>query len=189
MSSFDFNWYRKCFEGFNRNSTERSAVINCLKEKLPSMLERIGKSTKEEDPFRILTIGGGMGQIDMEILHIIAAFFKQKGHDPVYIASTAVDPNGSMLGEYKKAVKNLPSSLLSQASIKVDFQQKTFEEYVKSCDGAKYDLVYFIHSIHYTDPDASIPLCYGELLASQGVFFSVTASTDNTFIHTDNKVN
>uniref|UniRef100_A0A2K5L2I6 Histamine N-methyltransferase n=1 Tax=Cercocebus atys TaxID=9531 RepID=A0A2K5L2I6_CERAT len=101
----DHGRYVESFRRFLSHSTEHQCMQEFMDKKLPGIIARIG-DTKSE--IKILSIGGGAGEIDLQIVSKVQAQYPR-----VCINNEVVEPSAEQIAKYKMLyyVKDIPATL------------------------------------------------------------------------------
>uniref|UniRef100_A0A5F8H7S0 Histamine N-methyltransferase n=1 Tax=Monodelphis domestica TaxID=13616 RepID=A0A5F8H7S0_MONDO len=113
----DHGRYVEAFRLFLANSTEHQCMQNFIEEKLPGIIARIG-DTKSE--INILSIGGGAGEIDLQIISKVQAQYPES-----HINNEVVEPNAEQITKYKERV----ATASNLKNVKFAWHQETSSEY------------------------------------------------------------
>ncbi|XP_060113281.1 histamine N-methyltransferase-like isoform X2 [Heteronotia binoei] len=89
----DYSRYLKSFRLFLEYSTEHQCTLDFIENKLPDIISSIGSG---KSTINILSIGGGAGEIDLQILANVKA--KYPG---VIIHNEVIEPSMEQIANYK----------------------------------------------------------------------------------------
>ena len=136
--------------------------------------------------FRVLGIGSGDGTCDIEILKAIATSLLSscKENQKPFIQACIVEPNASLMEDFKKKVSPLPEELAKLAEVSFEWRENTFQEFFdiyssSQSESEPYHIVHFISSLYYIDAEESLLSCFRMLLAAGGaIVCSVVGSQD-----------
>ncbi|XP_046860918.1 histamine N-methyltransferase-like [Xenia sp. Carnegie-2017] len=107
---------------------------------------------KEHSSFNILSVGSGTGEIDIEIVKIVAQeLFSNGNWKSIKILNRALEPNKFSCAAYEANVTAIMKALVLGPS-----------------ESVKFDLIHFIHSLYYTDLESAIWYCMVEKLKENG---------------------
>nr|XP_031533632.1 histamine N-methyltransferase [Vicugna pacos] len=155
----DHSRYVECFRRFLSNSTEHQCMQEFMDKKLPGIIARIG-DTKSE--IKILSIGGGSGEIDLQILSEA-----QAQHPGVRISNEVVEPSAEQITKYKELV----AKTSNLENIKFTWHKETSSEYqnrmMEKKEIQKYDFIHMIQMLYYVeDIPATLKFFHGLLATS-----------------------
>ncbi|XP_078376017.1 histamine N-methyltransferase-like isoform X1 [Oculina patagonica] len=174
--------YQKRYNAFIAKTGERMKMFEILRDHLPPIIRRILPLSNIRSRFNILSVGGGTGEMDMEIMKIIKdESLKSEQSRFMKLFNRAIEPNEYSCGLYKAAIENLPSPLNNQLT-EFDLRQQTFEEYKQSQKvSVKFDMVHFIHSIYYVDIEQALTHCVEKELSDKGFFACIVEERDLSY--------
>ncbi|XP_043361002.1 histamine N-methyltransferase isoform X2 [Dermochelys coriacea] len=89
----DYSQYVESFRLFLENSTEHQCMLEFIEKKLPGIISSIGN---EKSAVNILSVGGGSGEIDLQILSKV-----QAKHPGVTINNEVIEPSSEQILSYK----------------------------------------------------------------------------------------
>nr|XP_042716841.1 histamine N-methyltransferase isoform X2 [Chrysemys picta bellii] len=113
----DHSRYVEAFRLFLENSTEHQCMLEFIEKKLPGIISSIGIG---KSAINILSVGGGSGEIDLQILS------KVQGKYPgVTISNEVIEPSGEQILSYKERVATTPNL----ENIKFTWHKETSSEY------------------------------------------------------------
>ena len=163
--------YQKSFNVFLAKTGERMKNFESLRDQIPPLIRRSTlPQSQQRSRFNILSVGGGTGEMDMEIMKIVKKELqKSEQGRHMKLFNRAIEPNEYSCGVYKAAIENLPGPPNDQMT---DFEicHQTFEEYKESQGEAmKFDMVHFIQSIDYVHIEQALIHCFEKELGEQGV--------------------
>ena len=150
---------------------------------IPPLIQTASLSCcQQRSSFNILSVGGGTGEMDMEIMKITAKELQKSDQGRhMKIFNRAIEPNEYSCSLYKAAIENLPSPLNSECT-EFEICQQTFQAYKESQqrldDAVKFDMVHFIHSIYYVDIKEALMHCFEKELSERGVLVCLIAGHD-----------
>ena len=138
---------------------------------------------KQRSSFNILSVGSGMGEMDLEIMKIIKKEFQKSDQGRhMKIFNRAIEPNEYSCSLFKAAIGNLPSPLNDHLT-EFEICQQTFQEYKDSqlrqeAGSVKFDMVHFIHSTYFFDIEQTLIYCFEKVLSERGVFVCLVEDED-----------
>ncbi|XP_028411713.1 histamine N-methyltransferase-like [Dendronephthya gigantea] len=165
--------YGKRHHIYKRSSNQDKKVLKMLQTYLPIRIEKLVNSSAEKQcELKILSVGGGTGDIDLKFVEILLEELKKHSSDDqnTTIYLRVVEPNSSSCKQFSDAVearRDLP--------IHVDIRGQTFEEYIQNEQNAStaFDIIQFIHSIYFVQEEKAISYCLEKQLKDQGCLFFV----------------
>lgn len=177
----DEEYYDKCLEEFQKKTNELSKDQEIINRYLPDVVSKILQGHQRSE-FNILSIGCGDGEMDRYIVKVIREELQRhEKHKNTKIFTRAIDPNGHALRQYEAHIDRSRND----DQIAYSVLQKTFEEYkqeqtskTKSEEEVKFDIVHFIHSIYYMDPEKALAYCFEKELHENGQVVCVAVDRD-----------
>ncbi|KAL8183258.1 UNVERIFIED_CONTAM: hypothetical protein K2H54_028759 [Gekko kuhli] len=91
--------YVESFRLFLENSTEHQCMLEFIEKKLPGIISSIGNG---KSTINILSVGGGAGEIDLQILAKVRA--KYPG---AFIHNDVIEPSVEQITNYKASEKGV----------------------------------------------------------------------------------
>uniref|UniRef100_A0A2D4KJT5 Histamine N-methyltransferase n=2 Tax=Micrurus TaxID=8634 RepID=A0A2D4KJT5_9SAUR len=85
--------YVETFQVFLKKSTEHQCMLDFIHKKLPQLISSISNGKTD---INVLSIGGGSGEIDLEILARL-----QSEYPGVIIHTDVIEPNAEQINSYK----------------------------------------------------------------------------------------
>ncbi|XP_042539493.1 histamine N-methyltransferase [Dipodomys spectabilis] len=166
----DHSRYVESFRRFLRSSTEHQCMQEFLDKKLPGIIASIGDSKSE---IKILSIGGGAGEIDLQILSKV-----QAQHPGVCINNEVVEPSSDQIAKYKELVAK-KSNL---ENIKFAWHKETSSEYqnrvVERKELQKWDFIHMIQMLYYVkDIPATLKFFHSILATKAKILIIVVSGT------------
>ncbi|XP_048342579.1 histamine N-methyltransferase-like isoform X4 [Sphaerodactylus townsendi] len=132
----DHGHYVESFRLFLENSTEHQCMLEFIEKKLPGIISSIGNG---RSTINILSVGGGAGEIDLQILKKVQA--KYPG---VIIYNDVIEPSVEQIINYKERV----AKTSNLENIKFSWHKETSLEYESrmkaSGDVKKWDFIHMI---------------------------------------------
>nr|KAF6336663.1 histamine N-methyltransferase [Myotis myotis] len=164
----DHSRYVESFRRFLNNSTEHQCMQEFLDKKLPGIIARIGDKKSE---IKILSIGGGAGEIDLQILAKV-----QDQFPGVPINNEVVEPSAEQIAKYKEFVAK--SSNLE--NIKFAWHKETSSEYqnrvMENKELQKWDFIHMIQMLYYVKDIPATLKFFHSLLAPSAKILIVLVS-------------
>ncbi|KAM9084469.1 histamine N-methyltransferase [Megaptera novaeangliae] len=168
----DHSRYVESFRRFLDNSTEHQCMQQFMDEKLPGIIARIG-DTKSE--IKILSIGGGAGEIDLHILSKV-----QAQYPGVSINNEVVEPSAEQITKYKELV----AKTSNLENIKFTWHKETSSEYqnrmMEKKELQKWDFIHMIQMLYYVkDIPATLNFFHSLLATSAKILIIVVSGTSS----------
>ncbi|XP_036989105.2 histamine N-methyltransferase isoform X1 [Artibeus jamaicensis] len=164
----DHSRYVESFRRFLNNSTEHQCMQEFLDNELPGIIARIGDKKSE---VKILSIGGGAGEIDLHILSKV-----QAQYPGVPIKNEVVEPSAEQIAKYKEVVAK--SSNLE--NIKFAWHKETSSEYknriMEKKELQKWDFIHMIQVLYYVKDIPATLKFFHSLLATNAKILIVVVS-------------
>uniref|UniRef100_A0A2K5KBD9 Histamine N-methyltransferase n=1 Tax=Colobus angolensis palliatus TaxID=336983 RepID=A0A2K5KBD9_COLAP len=139
-----FSDHRRYIESFRRflsHSTEHQCMQEFMDKKLPGIISRIG-DTKSE--IKILSIGGGASEIDLQIVSKV-----QAQYPGVCINNEVVEPSAEQIAKYKELV----AKTSNLESVQFAWHNETSSEYqrrmLEKKEVQKWDFIHMIQMLYY----------------------------------------
>ncbi|XP_077176301.1 histamine N-methyltransferase-like isoform X2 [Paroedura picta] len=132
----DHSRYVECFCLFLKNSTEHQCMLEFIEKNLPGIISSIGNG---KSAINILSVGGGAGEIDLQILAKVQA--KYPG---AVIHNDVIEPSAEQITNYKERV----AKTSNLENIKFTWHKETSLEYESRTKGSGSMKTWgFIHMI------------------------------------------
>ncbi|KAJ7345802.1 hypothetical protein JRQ81_001752 [Phrynocephalus forsythii] len=137
----DNSRYTETFHAFLKNSTEHQCMLEFVQKTLPGIISSIGDG---KSPLNVLSVGGGTGEIDLQILKQIRA--KYPG---VAIHNEVIEPNGEQISCYKEHVaktsglENITFTWHKETSFEYESRMKASKEM------RKLNFIHMIQMLYY----------------------------------------
>ncbi|XP_006894508.1 PREDICTED: histamine N-methyltransferase-like [Elephantulus edwardii] len=164
----DHSRYVECFRSFLNNSTEHQCMQAFMEEKLPGIIARIGDRKSE---IRILSIGGGAGEIDLQIISKV-----QTQYPGIQINNEVVEPSAEQIVKYKELV----AKTSNLENIKFAWHKETSSEYQNRMkegkDLKKWDFIHMIQMLYYVKDIPETLKFFHSLLASDALILIILVS-------------
>nr|XP_004651868.1 histamine N-methyltransferase [Jaculus jaculus]XP_045003491.1 histamine N-methyltransferase [Jaculus jaculus] len=169
----DHGRYVEAFRSFLGNSTEHQCMQEFMDTKLPDIIARIGDAKSE---IKILSIGGGAGEIDLQILSKVQAQFPG-----VCINNEIVEPSAEQIAKYKELVANT-SNL---ENIKFAWHKETSSEYqnrmMDKKEIQKWDFIHMIQMLYYVKDIPATVKFFHSLLATNAKILIILVSGSSSW--------
>ncbi|XP_012495537.1 PREDICTED: LOW QUALITY PROTEIN: histamine N-methyltransferase-like [Propithecus coquereli] len=166
----DHGKYVESFRRFLNNSTEHQCMQEFMDKKLPGIIARIGDTKRE---IKILSIGGGAGEIDLPILSKV-----QAQYPGVHINNEVVEPSAEQIAKYKELV----AKTSNLENIKFAWHKETSSEYqtrmMEEKELQKWDFIHMIQMLYYVkDIPATLKFFHSLLGANAKILITVVSGT------------
>lgn len=139
-----------------------------MDQKLPGIIARIG-NTKSE--VKILSIGGGAGEIDLQILSKV-----QAQYPGIHINNEVVEPSGEQIAKYKELV----AKTSNLENIKFVWHKETSSEYqnriTEKKEIQKWDFIHMIQMLYYVKDIPATLKFFHSLLATNAKILIILVS-------------
>ncbi|ETE65265.1 Histamine N-methyltransferase, partial [Ophiophagus hannah] len=133
--------YVETFQVFLKKSTEHQCMLDFIHKKLPQLISSISNGKTD---INILSVGGGSGEIDLEILARL-----QSEYPGVIIHTDVIEPNAEQINSYKECVAKAPDL----KNIKFTWHKETSLEYenriMDSKEMGKWNFIHMIQMLYY----------------------------------------
>ena len=177
--------FLRCFQVFLDKSDKHKACISCIREGLKPVVKSL--ATLINTPtVRVLGVGSGRGEMDLEILHVAAQCLHEKSpnHKSDFLCHV-VEPNRAELEDFKSSVEVLPAHLANLANMKFEWHQGTFQQYIDKQDHemTKFEVVHFVQSLYYfADFEDALVHSYEKILGDKGVIICIIMSEESYLV-------
>ncbi|KAL9974130.1 hypothetical protein ACROYT_G011131 [Oculina patagonica] len=139
--------------------------------------------------YRVLGVGSGQGDSDLRILSAVATAIGSSQTKRPAIHSVIIEPNETLMKEFKTSVSSLPEPLKSLAYVSFEWHQMTFEKFTESFPKIEsFDMIHFVASLYYMDAKTSLNRCY-QMLSCGGAIFCTVGPEDSFFPKLSRKLN
>ncbi|XP_078364615.1 histamine N-methyltransferase-like [Oculina patagonica] len=131
--------------------------------------------------YRVLGVGSGQGDSDLRILSAVATAIGSSQTKRPVIHSVIIEPNETLMKEFKTSVSSLPEPLKSLADVSFEWHEMTFENFTESFSKIEsFDMIHFVASLYYMDAETSLNRCY-QMLSCGGAIFCTVGPEDSFF--------
>ncbi|XP_072840027.2 histamine N-methyltransferase isoform X1 [Pogona vitticeps] len=137
----DNSRYIESFHVFLKNSTEHQCMLEFIQKTLPGIISSIGDG---KSPLNVLSIGGGSGEIDLQILKQIRATYPTAA-----IHNEVIEPNGEQIRCYQEHVaktsglENITFTWHQETSLEYESRMKSSKEM------KKLNFIHMIQMLYY----------------------------------------
>uniref|UniRef100_A0A098LY63 Histamine N-methyltransferase n=1 Tax=Hypsiglena sp. JMG-2014 TaxID=1550645 RepID=A0A098LY63_9SAUR len=133
--------YVETFQVFLKKSTEHQCMLDFIHKKLPQLTSSISNGKPE---MNVLSVGGGSGEIDLEILARL-----QSEYPGVIIHTDVIEPNAEQINSYKECV----AKASDLKNVKFTWHKETSLEYenriMDSKETGKWNFIHMIQMLYY----------------------------------------
>ena len=162
--------YSRAFERFLASCDQEGAILKCMENHIEPILAR---NIKSGSLFRVLSVGSGEGENDLNILKALSKILLKQGQprQPLLLTNRVIEPAVNRISVFRAKAENVAETLEGRAKADFEWMPMTFQEYAKQKKeyDVKMNLVHFIHSIYYVDIEEALVHCYEKELGVQGV--------------------
>lgn len=139
--------------------------------------------------YRVLGVGSGHGYSDLRILTVVASAIGSSQTKRPAIHSAIIEPNETLMEEFKTSVTSLPEPLKSLADVSFEWHEMTFQKFTESFPKIEsFDMIHFVASLYYMDAEASLNRCY-QILNYGGVIICTVGPEESFFPKLSRKLN
>ena len=107
MSSFvgTGEYYYKSLDVMRNKTGEFFKIVEIMRDHTPSMIQKVLQSEQDRTSFKILSVGSGTGDMDLEILKIVKEELQRsQGFHQMKIFNRAIEINKYPCDLYKAAI-------------------------------------------------------------------------------------
>ncbi|XP_063789793.1 histamine N-methyltransferase [Pseudophryne corroboree] len=164
----DNSRYVESFRLFLKNSTEHQCMQQFIETKLPDIISSIGNG---KPVISVLSVGGGSGEIDLQILSKIHARYPR-----VSINNDIIEPSPEQILSYKERVAKTPGL----DHINFCWHKKTSAEFELQVNEKQqdttYDFIHMIQMLYYVKDIHATLKFFKTCLASDGKLLIILVS-------------
>ncbi|XP_054825869.1 histamine N-methyltransferase-like isoform X1 [Eublepharis macularius] len=164
----DHSRYVESFRLFLENSTEHQCMLEFIEKKLPSIISSIGN---EKSTINILSVGGGAGEIDLQILAKV-----QVKYPGVIIHNDVIEPSAEQITNYKERA----AKTSNLENIKFTWHKETSSEYESRTkangDMKKWGFIHMIQMLYYVKDISATIRFFHTLLEPGGKLLIILVS-------------
>ena len=181
--------YSRSFQWFLAATSQENSILKCIQEHIvpaigKGMCELVQSHLSGDSTFRILGVGSGEGENDINFLKVLGGNILAVRGEEMSVMSRVVEPDVGRLSTFRAEAENLPERFNGRTKVDFEWLPMTFQEYKsqKKADDVKFDVVHFIHSIYYVGVEDALVHCYEEELGMKGVFISISQAEDDPML-------
>ncbi|NXT98183.1 HNMT methyltransferase, partial [Buphagus erythrorhynchus] len=164
----DLDRYAQSFHLFLERSTEHQSMQEFVEKQLPDIIASIGNG---KSTINVLSVGGGAGEMDLQILSKIRARYPG-----VTINNDVIEPSASQISKYKEHV----AQASNLENIKFTWHKETADEYESRMNAEKktkkWDFIHMIQMLYYVKDIPATLRYFHSLLESQAKLLIVLVS-------------
>ncbi|NXT15536.1 HNMT methyltransferase, partial [Prunella fulvescens] len=164
----DLDRYVQSFRLFLERSTEHQSMQAFVERQLPDLIASIGNG---KSTINVLSIGGGAGEMDLQILSKIRARYPG-----VTINNDVVEPSADQISKYKERV----AQASNLENIKFTWHKETANEYQSRMDAEKktkkWDFIHMIQMLYYVKDIPATIQYFHSLLEPQAKLLIILVS-------------
>ncbi|NXM93746.1 HNMT methyltransferase, partial [Sylvia borin] len=160
--------YLQSFRLFLERSTEHQSMRDFVERQLPDVIASIGNG---KSTINVLSVGGGAGEIDLQILSKIRARYPG-----VTINNDVIEPSADQISKYKEHV----AQASNLENIKFTWHRETANEYESRMNAEKktkkWDFIHMIQMLYYVKDIPATVRYFHSLLESQAKLLIILVS-------------
>ena len=177
------------FQSFLALSNQESTILNCIKKHIFPLIDEgiceiLNTRTSNGSPFRVLSVGSGEGQNDINILKALIDNKRRVDGEAIAVMNRVIEPHLGRLDRFCSKAENLYEHFEGRATIDFEWIPTTFQEYTsqKKAHDVTFDLIHFTHSIYYVGVEEALVHCYEKELGKAGVILSIAQAEDDPML-------
>ncbi|KAM9189234.1 histamine N-methyltransferase-like [Mergus octosetaceus] len=163
--------YLRSFRVFLAKSTEHQCMQEFVERQLPCVLASIGHG---KPAINILSVGGGAGEIDLQILSAV-----QARYPGVTINNEVVEPSAEQILKYKERV----AATSNLENVKFTWHKETAYEYESRMNAEKkskkWDFIHMIQMLYYVKDVPATIQYFHSLLEAQAKLLIIVVSENS----------
>ncbi|XP_027317732.3 histamine N-methyltransferase-like [Anas acuta] len=163
--------YLRSFRVFLAKSTEHQCMQEFVERQLPGVLASIGHG---KPAINILSVGGGAGEIDLQILSAV-----QARYPGVTINNEVVEPSAEQILKYKERV----AATSNLENVKFTWHKETAYEYESRMNAEKnskkWDFIHMIQMLYYVKDVPATIQYFHSLLEAQAKLLIIVVSENS----------
>ena len=176
--------YSRAFQRFLSLCDQEGAILKCIQGHImPIITDYLPDLPKSGSPFRVLSVGSGEGQNDINILNALIELLSKQGEAAPSLANRVIEQEVARLNAFRSKAEAYMKDCMGRSRVDFEWLPMTFQEYAakqkKEDDTMKMNLVHFIHSIYYVDVEEALVHCYEKELGTKGVILCINAMKEN----------
>ncbi|XP_017595743.1 PREDICTED: histamine N-methyltransferase isoform X1 [Corvus brachyrhynchos] len=160
--------YLQSFRLFLERSTEHQCMQEFVERQLPGVIASIGNG---KSTINVLSIGGGAGEMDLQILSKIRARYPE-----ATINNEVIEPSADQISKYKERV----AQASNLENIKFTWHKETAYEYESRVNAEKktkkWDFIHMIQMLYYVRDIPATIRYFHSLLESQAKLLIILVS-------------
>ncbi|KAM9284511.1 LOW QUALITY PROTEIN: histamine N-methyltransferase [Cariama cristata] len=158
--------YLQSFRLFLANSTEHQCMQEFMERQLPAVISSIGNG---KSTINVLSIGGGAGEIDLQILSKVQARY------PGVTINDVVEPSADQIFKYKERV----AETSNLENVKFTWHEETAYEYESRMNAErtkKWNFIHMIQMLYYVKDVPATIRYFHSLLDAQAKLLIIVVS-------------
>ncbi|XP_059708522.1 histamine N-methyltransferase-like isoform X3 [Haemorhous mexicanus] len=167
----DLDRYVQSFRVFLEKSTEHQSMQEFVERHLPDLIASIGNG---KSTINVLSVGGGAGEMDLQILSKIRARYPG-----VAINNDVIEPSADQISKYKERV----AQASNLENIKFTWHKETANEYESRMNAEKktkkWDFIHMIQMLYYVKDIPATIRYFHSLLESQAKLLIILVSGES----------
>ncbi|NWW72170.1 HNMT methyltransferase, partial [Climacteris rufus] len=160
--------YLQSFRLFLERSTEHQSMREFVEKRLPDVIASIGNG---KSTINVLSVGGGAGEMDLQILSKVRARYPG-----VTINNDVIEPSADQVSKYKERV----AQTSNLENINFTWHKETAYEYESRMNAEKkskkWDFIHMIQMLYYVKDVPATIRYFHSLLESQGKLLVILVS-------------
>ena len=177
------------FQSFLALSNQESTISGCIKGHIFPLIDEgiceiLNTRTSNGSPFRVLSVGSGEGQNDINILKALIDNNRRVDGEAIAVMNRVIEPHLGRLERFCSKTEKLYEHFEGRATIDFEWIPSTFQEYTsqKKAHDVTFDLIHFTHSIYYVGVEEALVHCYEKELGKAGVIISIAQAEDDPML-------
>ena len=174
--------YSRSFQCFLASTQQENAILKCIEEHIVPVINKV--ISELPVPFRVLSVGSGEGENDINILKALCTIRPVEGEVGISLINRVIEPDVARLAKFREKAEKLHNCFKTPANVDFEWIPMTFQEYMsqKMANDVKFDLVHFIHSIYYVEVEDALVHCYENELGKKGILMAISQGVDNPML-------
>ena len=179
--------YSRAFQRFLASCDQEGAILKCIQGHImPIITNNIPVLQENGSPFRVLSVGSGEGENDLNILKALNELLSKQGEAVTpSLVNRVIEPDVTRLNAFRSNAEVYMKHSMGRSRVDFEWLPMTFQEYAKQKkedDTMKMNLVHFIQSIYYVDEEEALVHCYEKELGTKGVIFCISEMKESVMI-------
>ena len=177
------------FQSFLALSNQESTILCCIKEHIFPLIDEgiceiLNSRASNGSPFRVLSVGSGEGQNDINILKALTDNKRRVDGEAIAVMNRVIEPHVGRLDRFRSKTEKLYEHFQGRVNIDFEWIPTTFQEYTsqKKAHDVTFDLIHFTHSIYYVGVEEALVHCYEKELGKNGIILSIAQAEDDPML-------